>query len=75
MNDDQYANGEAADVWEYYIGSKDSRTSNYRNWLVNILHEYNCEQVIDVACGTGFVVTYTTHPTHYNIYIYIYIYI
>lgn len=50
---DQYADGKAAKVWEYYIGSKQQRTEQYKHWIVNLLHERNCKTVLDVACGTG----------------------
>jgi len=50
---DQYADGKAAKVWESFIGDKRSRTDNYRNFLVDLLHKNNCKRVLDVACGTG----------------------
>lgn len=50
---DQYADGKAAKVWEYYIGSRRERTGVYKEWLVNLLREKGCAKVLDVACGTG----------------------
>lgn len=50
---DQYADGKAAKVWEYYIGSRKSRTDVYKNWLTSLLSSKNCDSVLDVACGTG----------------------
>jgi len=50
---DQYADGKAAQVWELFIGDKNSRTSTYRSFLVNLLRERGCKRILDVACGTG----------------------
>ncbi|ALC46391.1 CG6188 [Drosophila busckii] len=50
---DQYADGKAAKVWEIFIGDKNSRTDNYRNFLVDLLRQKGCKRVLDVACGTG----------------------
>lgn len=50
---DQYADGKAAKVWEIYIGDKNSRTDNYRKFLINLLRENGCKRILDVACGTG----------------------
>lgn len=50
---DQYADGKAAKVWEIYIGSKQSRTEQYRRWIVSLLTSRACRNVLDVACGTG----------------------
>jgi glycine N-methyltransferase len=50
---DQYADGKAARVWEIYIGSKQSRTDQYRNWIVSLLTDRGCKNILDVACGTG----------------------
>lgn len=50
---DQYADGKAAKVWEYYIGSRKSRTDVYKKWLTNLLSSKNCDTILDVACGTG----------------------
>ncbi|XP_071493911.1 glycine N-methyltransferase-like [Diadema antillarum] len=50
---DQYADGKAAKVWEYYIGSRNERTEVYRTWLTQLLRDKNCKKVLDVACGTG----------------------
>lgn len=50
---DQYADGKAAKVWEAFIGDKKSRTENYRNFLVDMLHDRGCKRILDVACGTG----------------------
>ncbi|CAG9765553.1 unnamed protein product [Ceutorhynchus assimilis] len=50
---DQYADGKAAKVWEVFIGDKNSRTQNYKNFLVGMLREKGCKRVLDVACGTG----------------------
>lgn len=50
---DQYADGRAAKVWEVFIGDKNSRTDNYKNFLLNMLREKGCRRILDVACGTG----------------------
>ncbi|XP_061386471.1 glycine N-methyltransferase [Musca vetustissima] len=50
---DQYADGKAAKVWEIFIGDKNSRTENYKNFLINLLKSKNCKRILDVACGTG----------------------
>lgn len=50
---DQYADGQAAKVWEFYIGKKQSRTAHYKQWIVDVLKEKGCKTVLDVACGTG----------------------
>ena len=50
---DQYADGKAAKVWEYYIGCKQTRTSAYKEWLSGVLRDRKCQTVMDVACGTG----------------------
>ncbi|XP_022095384.1 glycine N-methyltransferase-like [Acanthaster planci] len=50
---DQYADGKAAKVWEYYIGSRTDRTENYRHFLVDLLKSQNCHYILDAACGTG----------------------
>lgn len=50
---DQYADGEAARVWQLYIGDTRSRTAEYKSWLLGLLREHGCQRVLDVACGTG----------------------
>ncbi|XP_064118842.1 glycine N-methyltransferase-like [Macrobrachium nipponense] len=50
---DQYADGTAAKLWELYIGDKNHRTQIYRDFIVNLLRENKCNNVLDVACGTG----------------------
>ncbi|KAI0212234.1 Glycine N-methyltransferase [Lamellibrachia satsuma] len=50
---DQYADGAAARVWELYIGCTSVRTSQYKQWLTALLREHDCENILDVACGTG----------------------
>lgn len=50
---DQYADGKAAKVWEIFIGDKNSRTKNYKNFLVGLLKRKGCKRILDVACGTG----------------------
>ncbi|KAI4463839.1 glycine n-methyltransferase [Holotrichia oblita] len=50
---DQYADGKAAKVWEIFIGDKNSRTQNYKNFLVGLLRSKGCKRILDVACGTG----------------------
>ncbi|XP_023340081.1 glycine N-methyltransferase [Eurytemora carolleeae] len=50
---DQYADGKAAKVWQLYIGDTATRTSQYKNFLVNLLKENGVERVLDAACGTG----------------------
>ena len=49
----QYDDGKAARVWEIFIGDKNARTMNYRNFLVNMLRSKGVRRVLDVACGTG----------------------
>lgn len=50
---DQYADGKAAKVWELYIGDTQSRTQEYKSWVVSLLRENGVRRVLDVACGTG----------------------
>ncbi|XP_055262192.1 glycine N-methyltransferase [Moschus berezovskii] len=50
---DQYADGEAARVWQLYIGDTRSRTAEYKAWLLELLRQHGCQRVLDVACGTG----------------------
>ncbi|XP_077291001.1 glycine N-methyltransferase [Arctopsyche grandis] len=50
---DQYADGKAAKVWEVFIGDRNSRTQNYKNFLVGLLKERGCHRILDIACGTG----------------------
>jgi len=50
---DQYADGKAAKVWQLYIGDQNSRTANYRKFLVKLLNDKKCKTVLDAACGTG----------------------
>ncbi|KAK4887125.1 hypothetical protein RN001_003396 [Aquatica leii] len=50
---DQYADGKAAKVWEYFIGDKTSRTQSYKDFLINMLRKNGCKKILDVACGTG----------------------
>lgn len=50
---DQYADGKAAHVWEYYIGCKQSRTAQYKKWITDYLNTHSCSDILDVACGTG----------------------
>ncbi|XP_043859803.1 glycine N-methyltransferase isoform X2 [Dromiciops gliroides] len=50
---DQYADGEAAQVWQLYIGDTRSRTAEYKSWLLGLLQQHGCQHVLDVACGTG----------------------
>ncbi len=50
---DQYADGAAARVWERYIGCTSAMTSQYKEWLTALLREHGCQNVLDVACGTG----------------------
>lgn len=52
---DQYADGKAAKVWEMYIGSKQKRTENYKEFISQLLHNHGCKKILDVACGTGLV--------------------
>lgn len=51
---DQYADGIAAKIWEVFIGDKNSRTQNYKNFLVSLLRQKGCRRILDVACGTGY---------------------
>lgn len=50
---DQYADGKAARVWEAYIGRRQKRTEQYRQWIVDLLKTNRCRTVLDAACGTG----------------------
>lgn len=50
---DQYADGKAAKIWEIFIGDKNSRTQNYKDFLVGLLRKKGCQRILDVACGTG----------------------
>lgn len=50
---DQYADGKAAKLWEVFIGDRNKRTQNYRDFLVGLLRAKGCRRVLDVACGTG----------------------
>ncbi|KAM3594410.1 uncharacterized protein V6R79_007422 [Siganus canaliculatus] len=50
---DQYADGKAAKVWELYIGDTQSRTQEYKSWVVSLLKKQGVRRVLDVACGTG----------------------
>lgn len=50
---DQYADGKAAKVWELYIGDTQSRTQEYKSWVLSLLREQGARRVLDVACGTG----------------------
>lgn len=53
MVSDQYADGKAARVWEIFIGDKNSRTDNYKYFLIKLLRSRGCKRILDVACGTG----------------------
>jgi len=50
---DQYADGKAAKVWQLYIGDQETRTTHYKNFLIEALKKRKCVNVLDVACGTG----------------------
>lgn len=50
---DQYADGRAAKVWEVFIGDRNSRTDNYKNFLLDLLRSKGCRKILDVATGTG----------------------
>merc|ERR1712172_194561 len=50
---DQYADGVAAQNWLLYIGEQENRTTNYKNFLCNLLKEKKCYTILDAACGTG----------------------
>lgn len=50
---DQYADGRAAKVWKVFMGDRNSRTQNYKNFLVGLLKERGCHRILDIACGTG----------------------
>lgn len=50
---DQYADGKAAKVWEYYIGGSRNRTEQYREFLCGLLRKRGVQNVCDVACGNG----------------------
>ena len=53
---DQYSDGKAARVWEKYIGGTQRRTDQYRRWVIDLLRDNHCHNVLDAACGTGSVV-------------------
>ncbi|XP_071378529.1 glycine N-methyltransferase isoform X2 [Centroberyx affinis] len=50
---DQYADGKAAKVWQLYIGDTQSRTQEYKSWVVSLLKKQGVQKILDVACGTG----------------------
>ena len=50
---DQYADGVAATNWLLYIGEQKDRTTNYKNFLINLLKENKCFTILDAAAGTG----------------------
>lgn len=50
---DQYADGVAAKNWLLYIGEQTNRTTNYRDFLINLLKEKKAYTILDAACGTG----------------------
>uniref|UniRef100_UPI003AAA5BB5 glycine N-methyltransferase isoform X2 n=1 Tax=Centroberyx gerrardi TaxID=166262 RepID=UPI003AAA5BB5 len=50
---DQYADGNAAKVWQLYIGDTQSRTQEYKSWVVSLLKKQGVQKILDVACGTG----------------------
>lgn len=50
---DQYSDGKAAKNWRLYIGEQKERTSNYKNFLCNLLKENKATRIMDAACGTG----------------------
>jgi len=50
---DQYADGKAAKNWLLYIGEQNSRTSNYKNFMIKLLKEKKAVTILDAACGTG----------------------
>ncbi|KAI0240468.1 Glycine N-methyltransferase, partial [Lamellibrachia satsuma] len=50
---DQNADGAVARVYDVYIGCTIVRTSMYSQWLTPILRERGCQNILDVACGTG----------------------
>ena len=56
---DQYADGKAAKVWQLYIGDTNSRTRIYKDFLIDSLKKRGCVNVLDVACGTGYLETRT----------------
>ena len=39
--------------YKYWSGDTATRTSQYKNFLVNLLKEKGVERVLDAACGTG----------------------
>jgi len=50
---DQYADGNAARLWEAYIGCRQERTDQYKHWIVDQLRARQCHRILDAACGTG----------------------
>ena len=50
---DQYTDGKAAKVWKKYIGQQSKRTAYYKEHVIEVLREYNCKNILDVATGTG----------------------
>jgi len=47
---DHYADGKAAQVW-----GQQTRTEQFRHWLIGLLRTNDCHTVLDTACGTGLV--------------------
>merc|ERR1711971_300520 len=45
--------GVADQNWLLYIGEQENRTTNYKNFLCNLLKEKKCYTILDAACGTG----------------------
>uniref|UniRef100_A0A8C7AXM4 Glycine N-methyltransferase n=1 Tax=Neovison vison TaxID=452646 RepID=A0A8C7AXM4_NEOVI len=50
---DQYADGEAARVWQLYIGDTRSRTAEYKAWLLGLLRQVDSIMLVE----EGFSVT------------------
>jgi len=50
---DQYADGKCANIYDVFIGGSDSRTENYKDFLLKRLRDKGCRRILDVACGTG----------------------
>lgn len=61
---DQYADGKAAKVWQLYIGDTRKRTEEYKSWVVSLLRKHGCQRILDVACGTGYVMNSLTCVQH-----------
>lgn len=51
--EDNYEDGNAASVWNLFIGDIEDRHISYKDALLKILRSRGAKRVLDVACGTG----------------------